>query len=79
MPLNDSPLLTLSHLSIGYTSPLHSSISLSVRSGEILSLIGPNGAGKTSLLRVLAGLEKYSGFKFTPGESRRALTEIEIY
>ena len=31
-------------------------VTLSVGSGEVVSLIGPNGAGKTTLLRVMAGL-----------------------
>lgn len=31
-------------------------VSLSLHSGEIVSLIGPNGAGKTTLLRTLLGL-----------------------
>lgn len=34
------------------------SISLDVRSNEIVALIGANGAGKTTLLRCIAGLEK---------------------
>jgi len=34
------------------------SVSLELRSGELLGLIGPNGAGKTTLLRLLAGLIK---------------------
>ena len=33
-------------------------ISLSINSGEILTLIGPNGSGKTTLVRVLLGLIK---------------------
>ena len=31
-------------------------VSLSVRSGEIVTLLGPNGAGKTTLLRCVTGL-----------------------
>src|SRR5262245_44207923 len=33
------------------------SISLEVRSGELLVLLGPSGSGKTTLLRLIAGLE----------------------
>ena len=32
------------------------SVSIGIRSGEILGLVGPNGAGKTTLLRILADL-----------------------
>jgi NitT/TauT family transport system ATP-binding protein/sulfonate transport system ATP-binding protein len=32
-------------------------LSLSVRSGEMLSLIGPSGCGKSTLLRLIAGLD----------------------
>src|SRR5438477_11136239 len=30
-------------------------VTLSVRSGELMSVIGPNGAGKTSLLNMISG------------------------
>jgi iron complex transport system ATP-binding protein len=33
-------------------------VSLSVRSGEVLSIIGPNGAGKSTLLKVIDGVLK---------------------
>lgn len=36
--------------------PALTDISLSVRSGEILSILGLNGAGKTTLVKILAGL-----------------------
>jgi len=35
--------------------PLLSSVSLAVRSGEILALVGPSGSGKTSLVRLILG------------------------
>lgn len=35
--------------------------SLSVNSGEIVSIIGPSGAGKSTLLRCINGLEKIDG------------------
>lgn len=34
-----------------------SSVSLSVRQGEFLTLLGPSGCGKTTLLRLIAGFE----------------------
>ncbi|WP_196297100.1 ABC transporter ATP-binding protein [Xanthomonas albilineans] len=36
--------------------PAVSDVSLSVKSGQILSLIGPNGAGKSSTFRMIVGL-----------------------
>lgn len=33
-------------------------ISLSIQSGEFLTLLGPSGCGKSTLLKILAGLEK---------------------
>lgn len=37
-----------------------SSVDLSLRESEIVTLIGPNGAGKTSLIRILLGLGEAS-------------------
>lgn len=38
-----------------------SELSLQVPSKQITALIGPSGSGKTSLLRCIAGLERYQG------------------
>ncbi|RQG91168.1 ABC transporter ATP-binding protein [Natrarchaeobius halalkaliphilus] len=38
-----------------------SSLSLTVRDGEILTLLGPSGCGKTTTLRLIAGLEDPNG------------------
>lgn len=42
--------------SFGATNVLHG-ISLTIDSGEFVSLLGPSGCGKTTLLRIIAGLE----------------------
>lgn len=34
-----------------------STISLDIKSGELVALLGPSGCGKTTLLRIIAGLE----------------------
>ena len=43
-------------------SPVHAltSIDLTIKEGEFVSLIGPSGCGKTTLVRVIADLEKIS-------------------
>ncbi len=56
-------LLTVDGLRGGYVAAdeIVRGASLSVASGEIMSLIGPNGAGKSTLLKLIAGLLKPSG------------------
>lgn len=58
-------------------------VSLTVRSGEILSLLGPNGAGKTTTVRILAtllvpdaGTARVAGFDISsePAQVRKRLS-----
>jgi energy-coupling factor transport system ATP-binding protein len=41
--------------------PVLQHLSLSAESGQVLAIVGRNGVGKTTLLRTLAGLQKYQG------------------
>ena len=54
-------LLDVENLSIRYgANTVLSNVSLSVGSGEIVTIVGPNGSGKTSLLRAIIGAVKPS-------------------
>jgi len=52
-------LLKAEDITVGYTEIdiLHN-VSVTVRSGEIVSVIGPNGAGKSTLLKTVFGILK---------------------
>jgi len=58
--MESQPIIELNALCTGYHTPrgvvrIQSSITSSLRGGELTCLLGPNGAGKTTLLRTLAG------------------------
>ncbi len=46
-------------------------LSFTARPGELLAVIGPNGSGKSSLVRAIAGLQRFSGsLRFGGGAPR---------
>ena len=50
-------LLEVANLSVRYDkATLINNLSMSVDTGELVSLVGPNGAGKSTLLRAITGL-----------------------
>ena len=50
-------LLEVEHLTVRYEKAvLVNDLSLSVDTGELVSLVGPNGAGKSTTLRAITGL-----------------------
>ena len=55
--MNPEPLLSLEHLNVSYGAihALHD-VSLTVNTGEVVTLIGANGAGKSTTLRAITGL-----------------------
>lgn len=53
-------LLEVKNLSISYdTATILNDVSISVDSGELVSLVGPNGAGKSTFIRTITGLVRW--------------------
>ncbi|GAB5520878.1 MAG: ABC transporter ATP-binding protein [Rhodothermales bacterium] len=56
-------MLTIEHLSIGYSAPrtatyvVAEDINLTLNEGELVCLLGPNGAGKSTLMRTISGMQ----------------------
>lgn len=47
-------------------------VSLQVERNEFLCVLGPSGCGKTTLLRCIAGFERYEGSVLVNGQERRS-------
>lgn len=61
------------------TVPVLNGITLSVPSGEFLSLMGPSGSGKTTLLNIVAGIDKPDAGSVTvAGTDIAKLNETEL-
>jgi branched-chain amino acid transport system ATP-binding protein len=74
-----SPVLAVEALEAGYEpgAAIIRGISLTVDSGEIVSILGPNGAGKSTLLKAVAGLvPKFRGKVILEG---RDITAIKAH
>ncbi|MCW2907251.1 MAG: Fe(3+)-transporting ATPase [Actinomycetia bacterium] len=55
-PQRPPAVLRLDDVAAGYgAAPIVSGVSISVGSGEVVSVIGPNGAGKSTLLKTVTG------------------------
>ncbi len=53
-------LLEVKNLSVAYdTATILNDVSISVDSGELVSLVGPNGAGKSTFIRTVTGLVRW--------------------
>ena len=58
-----STIIKIEHLHAGYEGKeVLSDINLTVTSDDYLGIIGPNGGGKTTLIRLILGLMKPTGF-----------------
>ena len=67
--MGDSALLELNNISVVYSDVVQvlKGVSLSVKTGQIVSLLGSNGAGKTTTLKAVSGLLKPENGKVTEG------------
>jgi spermidine/putrescine ABC transporter ATP-binding subunit len=57
-PVTETPAVRLSHLTRRYGDVLAlDDVSLSIGTGEFLSILGPSGSGKTTTMRMIGGFE----------------------
>ena len=76
-----SPVLAVEALEAGYEpgAAIIRGISLTVESGEIVSILGPNGAGKSTLIKAIAGLvPKFRGKVILEGRDITATKAHEL-
>ncbi len=53
-------MLEVKNLTVSYdTAMILNDVSISVESGELVSLVGPNGAGKSTFIRTITGLVRW--------------------
>ena len=72
-------MLTLTDVSVGYGDfDVVKNITLTVDSGENLSIIGPNGCGKTTLLKAVANILPFKGNIEIDGKSTRKMKHKEV-
>jgi branched-chain amino acid transport system ATP-binding protein len=67
--MTDNKLLVINNISVVYSDVIQvlKGVSLSVESGQIVSLLGSNGAGKTTTLKAISGLLKPENGEVTEG------------
>ena len=64
-------VLTLDGLSVGYSKPLFSGLSMTVGGTDRIGLLGPNGQGKSTLLKSLVGHLPLKAGKVMPSDHMR--------
>jgi iron complex transport system ATP-binding protein len=52
-------ILVIENLCLGYNKLIYREINASANTNEIIAVIGPNGIGKSTLLKSIAGIQKY--------------------
>ncbi len=52
-------VLILKDLYLGYSKVIYHEINATANRNEIIALVGPNGVGKSTLLKSIAGIQKY--------------------
>lgn len=49
-------MLVVKDIQLQFDRPILSSVSFSIKAGEIVGIVGASGGGKSSLLKIIAGL-----------------------